>query len=221
MSMTMALMFSRQGLDDETEIAEFRQRLQSAPGGILQPLPGLRITVREADIAGLAPREAGLYLFRQLAEPFYRGGPEAMAALADDSEMQKAIAGGGGLLGIFSAQTHRALQSASTILALISLALLPFLIFFSYRFGRLGSPGCVLFVASLPGALIFAFLARAAQPLPTPPAGEEAGLSGMAGYLASNLLPPLAGIFSRNYLIVLGIGFGLKSLEYRYFRSFM
>ena len=31
----------------------------------------------------------------------------------------------------------------------------------------------------------------------------------MAGYLASNLLPPLAGIFGRNYLIALGSGLGL------------
>lgn len=73
----------------------------------------------------------------------------------------------------------------------------------------MGSPGCVLFIASLPGVLLFAFLARAVQPMTTPPTGEDAGLIGMAGYLASNLLPPLAGIFGRNYLIALGSGLGL------------
>jgi hypothetical protein len=212
MSTALALMFSRNGLDDETEIAEFRQRLRASPDGTLRPIPGLRITVREADIAGLSPRETRLYLFRQLAEPLYRGGPEAMAALADDPEMQKAIAGGVGLLGLFSAQTHQTLQRGLTVLMIVALVLLPFLILFSYRFGRLGSPGCVLFVVSLPGALILTFLARAVQPMTTPPAGEEAGLTGMVGYLASNLLPVLVAPMARNYLIALGIGFGLMLL---------
>jgi hypothetical protein len=40
----------------------------------------------------------------------------------------------------------------------ISLILLGLLVFFSYRFGRLGSPGCVLFLAALPGLVLFSML---------------------------------------------------------------
>ncbi len=178
----------------------------------MQPIPGLRLTVRGADIAGLSPREARLWLFRQLAEPLYRGGPAALAGLADDPEMRQAISAGVGALAFFSAETHEALKGVLTILAIPCLVLLIPLVGFSHRFGRIGSPGCVLALASLPGALVFGFLTRAVQPIPRPSLGEEAGLSGMAGYLASNLVPLVAAPMARNYLIALALGVGLMLL---------
>ena len=37
-------------------------------------------------------------------------------------------------------------------------------------------------------------------------------MTALAGYVASNVLPPLAQIIARNYLISLAVGFGLMLL---------
>ncbi|MCC7355871.1 MAG: hypothetical protein IT330_19195 [Anaerolineae bacterium] len=212
-SMALALVFSRNGLDDPTEIEEFRQRLRASPDGAVAPIPGLAITVREADIANLSPREARLHLFRRLATPLYRDGPQGLADLAEDPETKQVLSAGVGPLSLFSLQTHQALRRVFGVLVAISLGLVLLLVFFSYRFGRLGSPGCVFFAASLPGAVFLTFLSLASgsQDIPAPP-GEGAELTDMVGYLAANLLPPLVQEMSRTYLLLLGFGFGLMVL---------
>jgi len=211
-SAALALAFSPQGLDDEAGIAEFRQRLRASPEGGIQPIPGLRIIIREQDIANLTPREARLYLFRQLAEPLYQQGPQGLVALADDPEMQESMVGGIGPLNLFTLATHQQLQRVLVVLGIMCGVLLFPLILFSYRFGRLGSPGCVLVVASLPGALLFTLIGSMLRPATTPPS-EESGLGGMIGYLAANVLPPLGQIVSRNYVIALMLGLGLMILS--------
>ncbi|MBI2940401.1 MAG: hypothetical protein HYY04_08180 [Chloroflexi bacterium] len=217
LSTAMALAFSRNGLDDETEIAEVRQRLRASPGGTFQPIPGLRVVVQERDIADLSPREARLYFFRQLAEPLYRGGPEELAALADDPAMRQQMAQGVGPLGLLTRQTHETLQGVLRFLGIASVVLAALLVLFSYRFGRLASPGCVLFVASLPGAALFTFLARglgSSGAATAPPTGQDAGMTGMIGYLAAGVLPPLLRIMSRNYLVAMALGLGLVAIAF-------
>ena len=66
-----------------------RQKIAESPNDTWQPIPSLNIVVREQDIAGLTPREARLWLFRQLAEPLYYEGPQGLASLATDPEMRK------------------------------------------------------------------------------------------------------------------------------------
>jgi hypothetical protein len=207
MTMAMALMFSPDGLDADVDITQLRQQLNAAPDGSIRPIPGLRITIREEDIAGLSPREMRLFFFRQLAGPLYRGGVEGLKELATTPEMAESFEGGIGPLAVFTLETHQTLQRVLVLLSIISLVLLVPLILFSYRFGRLGSPGCVLFVASLPGAILFTFLATTLQNPPGPPQGE--GISEMLGYLVANSLAPLVQIVSRNYLVLVVVGAGM------------
>jgi hypothetical protein len=201
LSLTMALVFSPGGLDDETEIAQIRQELNADPQASLQPVPGLRITIRAADIAGLSAREARLYFFRQVAEPFYRQGAAGLMSLADTPEMRASLGQGMGPFTLFTLATHRTLQRILLGLVVVCLVMLIPLIFFSYRFGRLGSPGCVLFVASVPGAVLFTFVVSALQPGGAPPQSQELG--DMAGYVAAQVLPPLVIIALRNHLVSL------------------
>lgn len=44
-STALAIAFSPKGLDEPTDLALLRERLKASPGG-LQPIPGLRITIR-------------------------------------------------------------------------------------------------------------------------------------------------------------------------------
>ena len=141
MSMAMPLALSRNGLDNKTEAEEIRQRLRESPDGSIQPIPGLRLVVREKDIEGLSPREMRLYFFHQLAEPIYRGGSQGLVDMADDPEMRKSVQEGAGSLSMLTIETHIWLQRVLTILVTASFVVLIPLVLFSHRFGRLGSPG--------------------------------------------------------------------------------
>ncbi|HET7010375.1 MAG TPA: hypothetical protein VFI11_06335 [Anaerolineales bacterium] len=203
LTMLLAVSFSQNGLDDETEIAEMRRMLEADADGEIQPMPDLAITVRVADLAERTPREIRLAFFRKMAEPLY-GGEAAINELAADSETREAMARGG-VLSVLSSKTHELLQRALTVLGILSAVLALALIYFSYRFGRLASPGCVLFVAALPGAALFGFLGWAFNP-PGPSAGPDSDMTGMLSSLASNVLPPLAQIAAWVFLAAMALG---------------
>jgi len=80
------------------------------------------------------------------------------------------------------------------------------------QFGRIGSPGVLLFLASLPGAVVStaAYLSMRKATVAVP--GEEAGISEIARYFAINVLPPLLQICSRIHLLAAVAGLGLITL---------
>jgi len=206
----LAIAFSQNGLDDETGVAELKQALKLSPDGTIRPIPGLKVVIREQDITGLTPRQIRLYLFRQIAEPLYKQGPEGLAALAGDPAMEKKMVEDSGVLGFLTLKTHRTLNSMFLILGAVSLVLFIPLVFFSYRFGRIASPGIVMFISSLPGALIFSGVNLALQNSSgNMQQAIEGGVGGMASFIASNILPPITQIIARNYLIFLLTGLGL------------
>ncbi len=83
-------------------------------------------------------------VFRKLAEPLYYEGPRGLASLTTNPEMRRNMEEGIGPLGFISAATHSKLQKTFFVLAFTSLVPLGLLIFFSYRFGRLGHPLCFI-----------------------------------------------------------------------------
>jgi hypothetical protein len=92
--------------------------------------------------------------------------------------------------------------------------LLALLVYFSYRFGRLGSPGCVLFLSAVPGVAMFSmlrgWLERAGQ---NPSAQTEVTdltvYTQMAEKLAVDVLPAIVQKGLQTYLILTVIGLGL------------
>jgi len=210
MSTMLAVLTSPEGLDDATAIDAALEQLRANPDHAIRPFPGLPVELREADIAGRSPRELRLFVWRQLAEPLYREGLEGLMARIEDPEMRAGFAGGIGPLALFSLQAHQTLFRLLWIVLPCTLVLLALLILFSYRFGRLGSPGLVLFVASLPGAIISTALSR------MPPADallvgleQDVGLTDRLGQVASQVLPPMMRDFSVSYTIVLLTGLAL------------
>jgi hypothetical protein len=111
LSLTMALLFSRHGLDDETEIAELRQQLRDSPTGSFQPFPGSSITIQETDLVGRSPREIRLALFRQLAQGIYRQEAMGQPALTQPPDGQTIPIDELGILVVFTLESHRTLQS--------------------------------------------------------------------------------------------------------------
>lgn len=210
LTITLASSYSSGGLDDVKDIEVMHQKIAESPGGAWQPIPGMTIVVREEDIAGKTPREARLWFFRQMAEPIYYDGAQGLADIATDTEIQENLTGGIGPLGFISAETHTKLQGIFAVSGLASLVLLGLLIFFSYRFGRLGSPGCVIFLAAVPGLLFFGgvrgWLAQSAQ---NPAATSEPTLITRYTQLATDVLPGFVQKAMQIYVLLIFLGLGL------------
>ena len=212
LTLLLASAFSPEGLDSEADIAFMQEQLQASSTGEIQPIPGLRITIRAEDVAGMSPREVRLFFFRQWAEPLYYQGAAGLAELADDPEMRQSIEEGIGPLTLLSAESHQQLLPVWVGLALLDLLLIGLLIIFSNRFGRLSSPGCVLFLTALPAAALLALMRQSLlnQLAAAPPTGES--LSARLLSLAVTALPDVLDLVLRNYLIVVAVGLGLVLL---------
>ena len=214
LTIMLANSFSREGLDQEGDIEIIRENIAESPDGSWEPLPGLNISVREEDMAGLSPREIRLWFFRKLAEPIYYEGQDGLANLATDPEMRENMEGDLGPLGFINVGTHARLNRILLILTLASLALLGLLVYFSYSFGRLGSPGCVIFLAAVPGVVVFSlmrgWLENAARN-PTE-ASEESAMTiytQLIERLAGDVLPGIVQKGLWTYLLLTLVGMAL------------
>jgi hypothetical protein len=208
MTLASAYSFESGGLDAPDDIEVMRQKIAESPNGEWQPIPGMRIVVREEDIAGKTPREVRLWFFQQWAEPLYYEGEHGLTNLITDPKMQKGVEGGVGPLGFISAATHRMLLRVLIAFGLVSFFFLGWLVFFSYRFGRLSSPGCVIFLAAIPGLILMAGVRGWLGQAQNPSAADE--LPALARYtqLAADVLPGIVQTALLIYvcLIVLGVG---------------
>lgn len=219
LTVLLASSFSREGLDQEADLEIMYQKIAESPSGAWQPIPGLNILVREADIAGLTPREMRLWFFRQLAQPIYDEGQKGLVSLATDPELAENMQGGLGPFGFISAETHSKIQKMFLAAGFASLLLLGLLVFFSYRFGRLASPGCVIFLGALPGFVIFSgmrgWLENSVESLTQP--AEITALSPytqMFARLAADALPEVVQMALRTYLplVIAGLFLMLAAL---------
>lgn len=210
LTMSTALLFSPNGLDDETDITLLRQVLALSPDGAIQPIPGMGITVTAQEIEGLMPRDIRLNFFQKWAVVIYQDGIQGLADLADDAELKEQILQSGAAFNLLTQETHRGVKLAFNLAILACVMMLIPLVVFSVRFGRVGSPGCAFFFASLPGALIFSLVGLAVQPAATL---EEAGsMTGVLSYWGTDVMPSLARTIGQSYLVFLALGVGLMLL---------
>lgn len=212
LTLSLASMFNPEGLDQSGDIDTLLKALADSPNGSVKPVKELDIVVWEKDVDGKSPREIRNWFFRQWALPLYHEGPDGLAKLAEDPEMRADIRAGLGPLGWINAQTHQRLQRVFQTTGALSLVLLGILLAFSHRFGRLGSPGTVVLVASLPGVLLFTILNSPLGKLSTTYPGGEDGLWAMLADLVANALPVVMPILLHNYMIFMAVGLGLMLL---------
>jgi hypothetical protein len=214
LTILIASSFSREGLDQEADLAVMHEKIAESPDGAWQPIPSLEIFVREEDISGKTPREMRLWFFRQLAEPIYYEGGQGLANLATDPEMAKNMEGGIGPFGLLSAETHSKLQKICFVFGSVSLVLIGLLVFFSYRFGRLGSPGCVIFLAALPRLFVFSML-RGWLEHGAGDLTQSTEVTAVTMYaqpvarLATDILPDIVQMAIQTYLTLSVLGLGL------------
>ena len=157
------------------------------------------VTVKGSELAGLTKDQAVALVMSRIAVVHYEQGPDASEALITASgEDGKEFSTGP--VRPLTKSTHDSVRPYYIGFAIAALVLGAPLVFFSRRFGRLGSPGMVLMIGSAPFALAWHRLDNAAAGIT-----EEKGV--FASALAAAIRTPaadLSSIFTR--LVFLSAG---------------
>lgn len=215
LTLMVASSFSRNGLDNTSEIDEVRTKIAASPDGAFIPLPGINIGVTESDMLGKTPRELRLWLFRQLVEPAYKKGPEGIFEIMSNQKMKENLSGQLAIFNLINAKTHDTLKRVLLFfIAACVIFMAPF-VFFSRRLGRFVSPGLVMFVIGSAGTAFFSLLnaglttktGASIEPVSYDP-GAMLRLS--LTEAASAVVPSLAG----NYKLLASLGAGLLLIAF-------
>jgi hypothetical protein len=167
-------------------------------------IEGVTLPIKGREIAGLSYDEAVDLVVGRIAVILYTDGPDAVEQFFEDtseadSDKESAGKDEDSGMGPFSVLTQ---DSHDTIVRIFRFSLIPVLIlavpliFFSRRFGRLGSPGVVLAAGTAPFALLWFVVKQAAS--------RTVG-DGVEGALAEALSPTAADLSSAFLrLLILG-----------------
>ncbi len=170
-------------------------------------IEGITLPVKGSEIADLSYDEAVDLVVGRIAQTLYTDGPESVeqffnATPVADSEETSPGEGEEFSLGPFALLTQ---NTNDIIRRIFTFSLIPILVlavplvFFSRRFGRLGSPGIVLTVGAAPFALLWLIAKQATK---------NADTDGINGALAEPL-SPMAGDVSTTFLWLLALGVAL------------
>lgn len=147
----IANLFSRDGLDDEKGLMEFRQQAAKSPSDKIAPVaqfPGVTVTKQQA--LTLKARDLRIAIFSQITGPIYDLGVVGAAKqFTNKPADQAAFVRQASVLGILTKQTHNMLVTGFWATAVLSILFIAGLVYFSAGWGRLVSPG-VLFVIVSP-----------------------------------------------------------------------
>jgi hypothetical protein len=194
--------FAKEGEGSE-EFGEIQAQAAASPDEEFT-IEGVTLPVKGSEIAGLSYDEAVDLVVGRIAQTLYTDGPDAVeqyfnATPVAGSEEAPPPEGEEFSLGPFAVltqDTHDTIRRIFTFSLIPILVLAAPLVFFSRRFGRLGSPGIVLAVGAAPFALLWLIVKQATK---------NAGTDGINGALAESL-SPMAGDVSTTFLWLLALG---------------
>lgn len=170
-------------------------------------IEGATLPVKGSELVGLTYDEAVELVVGHISETFYTDGPAAVEQYFEDAPAEEPVEGAVGesdgfWLGPFALLTQDGHDTAGTLFtfSLIAVAVLAVpLVFFSRRFGRLGSPGLVLSAGAAPFALAW-FAVKEATENP----GDDGPGDALAEALSS-----AAGDLSGDFLALFVLGVAL------------
>lgn len=205
----IASAFSRNGLDDETELKQMKR--QVLKNGSVQPIPGLKIYITKKDFENGSPRQLRINFFKKFTEPLYREGADGLLNLATDPTMKKNIKEGIAPLLFFTKTTHDIIFNIFMGLAAITIFLLALFVYFSKGFGRLTNPAIIFIIINIPWPF-FALISNynAKNPLAAP----KGGTTDILNAAISNTLPLISPIINsvNGTLFFIGIGLIIATL---------
>jgi hypothetical protein len=202
----VASLFSRDGLDDEAGLVEFRQQAVKSQSEKVVPVPqfpGVSITKQQA--LTLKARDLRIAIFSQITGPIYDLGVVGAAKqFVNKPADQAAFVRQASVLSVFTKQTHSAMLAGFWIAAFLSVLFIAALVFFSAGWGRLVSPGILFAIVSPLGSaasLILSFPPRdgtsLAASLPetvTHTVGQSLGVTYLSVFIAGIVLLLAAAI---------------------------
>ncbi|MCH7998119.1 MAG: hypothetical protein IIA91_01395 [Chloroflexi bacterium] len=197
--------FAKEGEGSE-EFGEIQALAAASPDEEFT-IEGITLPVKGSEIAGLSYDEAVDLVVGRIAEMLYTDGPESVEQFFNDTSVadsEEAPPGEGaefslGPFALLTQDTHDIIRRIFTFSLIPVLVLAVPLVFFSRRFGRLGSPGVVLAAGAAPFALLWLIAKQATN---------NAGQDGVDGALAG-AISPMAEDVSTTFLWLLVIGVAL------------
>ncbi len=170
----VATQFSRNGLDDATEIEALKKRFDGQK--VIRPIPQVDVVITKEDLATLTPRQIRLKIFERVVEPIYeqKRSQESMSQF--------------GYLAFLNYETNLFFNN------IFKTSLVPMFLFglglfwFSYKFGKLLSFAVVfIFIGFMPYILLNILkLAR----------DHSNGMGLLTKEVLNLAIPPLAGLYS-------------------------
>lgn len=146
--------FAMEGSEPE-DFAEIQAQAAANPDDDFT-IGDITLPVKGREVAGLSYDEAVDLVIGRIAETLYAEGPDAVEQyFADSSDPDSEDEFDLGPFGILTRDTHDSVRPFVIVFTVIALVLSALLVFFSRRFGRLGSPGVVLAVGTAPFALLW------------------------------------------------------------------
>jgi hypothetical protein len=194
------------------------RQMESLVQTVIASLFGATPSRSESDATAEQPGPSAEAL-RPVAEAYYAGGSRGARRVAAASEpipqIVKLVPEDQGLWSFYTLRMHEILQRVTLAGGAASLLLVVALISFSYRFGRLGSPGVVLTVVGLPGYLSLALIARTLRGVNAVPRLARTPLVWILDQVDSRLLQivlPSIEMMGEVYRLVTVAGLGLVAI---------
>lgn len=202
-STLLAAMYSPGSKNYDNEINEIRTIIQKSPDRTLRPFPGLDIKITEQDIEKYPVTEIKKRIFLELAKNIYDFNPAKMKL---NKEGKTDVFSNFGLMAIFTKTSHQFIGKILIYGASASIIFLILLVYFSYGFGRLISPGLIFVLIGLPSVLFLTVLQKTPENSQIPLGAKEISTQQRISMFVSEVGPTISKIFQRNYIILIIVG---------------
>lgn len=202
-SVLLKEMYSPGNNTNANEVQEIRAAIKKSPNKVLLPFPGVDIKITEGDLDKYSTSDIKTRVFQELAKNIYNFDSSKKE---NNHEGKKGILSNLGLMAIFTKEGHVFLGNILVYAVLASALPLSLLIYFSYGFGRLVSPGVVAIIVGLPIIVFLTVLQKKTEEsgviLGTSEISIQQRLSAFIGAVG----PTISDIFLKNYSILTVIG---------------
>lgn len=196
---TFAGMTSPQGIDSEAGVEDIKSKLAQTGTSTIN-FGGVEVDLNAEEVNSLTPRELRLKVFRTFAEQFYDKGVSGLAA--DQNVGHDALAkleNDASAISIFGSSAHQRVKVILLWMVALNILLLIGVVAFSFRFGRLISPGLVFLIVGLPGVPLAIIAAQGAGVVGSArienPENQLELIKVFTSYISPLVLPHISGVY--------------------------
>lgn len=185
------------------EIEQVREAIKKSPDKAFKPFPGSDIQITEQDLDQSNLANVKDKLFKELAKNIYNfDSSKTKSNFKDETDALSNL----GAMAIFTKDGHQFIGKLALILSSIALVFLALLIFFSYGFGRLISPGIIFFITGLPATILLLLLQKGTGNSSETIDLEKLSVTQRIGLAVKEVGPQISDVILKNYIILLSTG---------------